>query len=325
MGRSGCGRGQHGTTASEAAPGGKGVFRWNVGRLAAKEDQTVVLHLVVRQSQPFDLAVNLHYAPVASGAKITVLEPNLTLKLEGPENVLFGKKQVYRLKVANTGTGNARGVEISLLPRGTGQTKPAVQAIGILPAGRERTVEVDLTPRDEGDLVIEVDATAEGGARAHLAEKIAVLKPALAVEIAAPGFQFVGKEITCQIVVTNPGTAAAEEVTLEAILPELVGYLSGTQEGLVAAEAGRVRWQLGQLAPAEPHAGSEMQHAGGRDRPDQGGIPRGGRSSGRWRGGGRDRRDCRPDAQSGRSIGADPRRHGDRVHTDGRESRQQGR
>jgi|LSQX01.3.fsa_nt_gb hypothetical protein len=240
-----------GTTASEAAPGGKGVFRWNVGRLAAKEDQTVVLHLVARQSQPFDLAVNLHYAPVASGAKITVLEPNLTLKLEGPENVLFGKKQVYRLKVANTGTGDARGVEISLLPRGTGQTKPAVQAIGILPAGRERTVEVDLTPRDEGDLVIEVDATAEGGARAHLAEKIAVLKPALAVEIAAPGFQFVGKEITCQIVVTNPGTAAAEEVTLEAILPELVGYLSGTQEGLVAAEAGRVRWQLGQLAPQQ--------------------------------------------------------------------------
>lgn len=240
-----------GTTASEAAPGGKGVFRWNVGRLAAKEDQTVVLHLVARQSQAFDLAVNLHYAPVASGAKITVLEPNLTLKLEGPEKVLFGKKQVYHLKVANTGTGDARGVEIALLPRGTGQTKPAVQAIGILPAGGDRTVEVELTPRDEGNLVIEVDATAEGGARAHLAEKIAVLKPALAVEVAVPGFQFVGKEITCQIVVTNPGTAAAEEVTLEAALPELVGYVSGTREGLVAAEQGRVRWQLGQLAPQQ--------------------------------------------------------------------------
>ncbi|NLS91564.1 MAG: DUF11 domain-containing protein [Planctomycetaceae bacterium] len=240
-----------GATSSEVAVNGTRLFRWKVGRLGAKDVQTVALHVVARQSQPLNLAVNWQHAPVATAASIHVLQPELKLDLEGPEEVLFGEKQLYRLNLENTGSGDARGVSLSLLPVGTGQEKPAVQPIGDLASGQKKTIEVELTARNEGDLVIQVDATAEGNVRTHLAEKVRVLRPGLGVDVTAPEFQFVGQELTYRIVVSNPGTAKVDEVTIQAALPETVSYVSCTKEGLIADQDGAIRWGVEALAPQE--------------------------------------------------------------------------
>ncbi len=240
-----------GATSSEVAVDGTRLFRWKIDQLGAKDVQTVALHVVARQSQPFSLAVNWQHAPVATAASIHVLQPELKLNLDGPEEVLFGKKQLYRLELENVGTGDARGVSLSLLPLGTGQERPAVQPIGDLAAGAKKTIEVELTARNEGDLVIQVDATAEGTARAHLSEKVQVLRPGLAVDVTAPEFQFVGKELTYQIVVRNPGTAKANQVSIEAALPNTVTYVSSTKDGQVADEDGLIRWAVETLGPQE--------------------------------------------------------------------------
>lgn len=240
-----------GATSSEVAVDGTRLFRWKIGRLGAKDVQTVVLHVVARQSQPLNLAVNWQHAPVATATSIHVLQPELKLNLDGPEEVMFGKKQLYRLELVNAGTGDARSVSLSLLPLGTGQEKPAVQPIGDLAAGQKKSIEVELTARNEGDLVIQVDATAEGNVHTHLSEKVRVLRPALAVEVAAPEFQFVGQEVTYRIVVTNPGTAKTSDVEIEAAVPETLTYVSGTKDGLVADENGQIRWAVEELAPQE--------------------------------------------------------------------------
>lgn len=240
-----------GATSSEVAANGTRLFRWKVGRLGAKDVQTVALHVVARQSQPLNLAVNWQHAPVATAASIHVLQPELRLDLEGPEEVLFGKRQLYRLNIENAGTGDARGVSLSLLPVGTGQEKPAVQPIGDLAAGQTKAIEVELTARNEGDLVIQVDATADGNVRTHLSEKVRVLRPGLGVDVAAPEFQFVGQELTYRIVVSNPGTAKVDEVTIQATLPETVSYVSCTKDGLIADQDGAIRWGVEALAPQE--------------------------------------------------------------------------
>ena len=240
-----------GATSSEVAVDGTRLFRWKIGRLGAKDVQTVVLHVVARQSQPLNLAVNWQHAPVATATSIHVLQPELKLNLEGPEEVLFGKKQLYRLELENAGTGDARSVSLSLLPLGTGQEKPAVQPIGDLRAGQKKTIEVELTARNEGDLVIQVDATAEGNVHTHLSEKVRVLRPALAVEVAAPEFQFVGQEVTYRVVVTNPGTAKAKEVVIDAVIPETLTYISSTKDGLIADEDGKIQWGVEELGPQE--------------------------------------------------------------------------
>ena len=240
-----------GATSSEVAVDGTRLFRWKIGRLGPKDVQTVVLHVVARQSQPLNLAVNWQHAPVATATSIHVLQPELKLNLDGPEEVLFGKRQVYRLELENAGTGDARSVSLSLLPLGTGQEKPAVQAIGDLSAGQKKSIEVELTARNEGDLVIQVDATAEGNVHAHLSEKVRVLRPALAVEVAAPEFQFVGQELAYRIVVSNPGTAKTSEVEIEAAVPETLTYVSSTKDGLIADEDGKIRWAIDELGPQE--------------------------------------------------------------------------
>lgn len=240
-----------GATSSEVAVDGTRLFRWKIGRLGAKDVQTVVLHVVARQSQPLNLAVNWQHAPVATATSIHVLQPELKLNLDGPEEVLFGKKQLYRLELENAGTGDARGVSLALLPLGTGQEKPAVQPIGDLAAGQKKTIEVELTARNEGDLVIQVDATAEGNVQTHLSEKVRVLRPALAVDVAAPEFQFVGQDVTYRIVVTNPGTAKTSEIQIDAAVPATLTYVSSTKDGLVTDEDGQIRWTVKELGPQE--------------------------------------------------------------------------
>ena len=240
-----------GATSSEVAVDGTRLFRWKIGHLGAKDVQTVALHVVARQSQSLNLAINWQHAPVSTAASIHVLQPELKLDLDGPEEVLFGKRQLYRLSLENIGTGQARGVSLSLLPLGTGQEKPAVQAIGDLASGQKKTIEVELTARNEGDLVIQVDASAEGNIQTHLSEKVRVLRPALAVDVTAPEFQFVGQELTYRIVISNPGTAKVSKVNIQAVVPESVTYVSSTKDGLITDEDTQVEWAVDELAPQE--------------------------------------------------------------------------
>ncbi len=123
-----------------------GQLRWKVGRLEARGRQRLVLHLVPRQSRPFDLAVKWDYAPAPSQTLIEVEEPKLAIALQGPRELLFGKGEVYRLEVTNAGNGDAENVSIALTPAGAGdRQKPAAHNLGSLKAGQKKTIDVELT------------------------------------------------------------------------------------------------------------------------------------------------------------------------------------
>jgi hypothetical protein len=129
-------------TTHVTPPGAVGEpFQWNVGHLDGKSKEKLVLRLVPRQSRPFDLAVRWDYKPAASQAMIEVQEPKLAVHLDGPSEVLYGKKELFRLKISNVGTGPAENVLISLLPVGTGENRPVTHHMAILAAGEERVME----------------------------------------------------------------------------------------------------------------------------------------------------------------------------------------
>ena len=116
-----------------------GAIDWKVGRLDAKSHERLTIRIIPRQSRPFDLAVRWESKPVASQAMIEVQEPKLSLQLEGPHEVLYGKKELYRLKLSNTGSGNAENVTIVMTPIGAGENVPASHKVGLL-AGRRGEV-----------------------------------------------------------------------------------------------------------------------------------------------------------------------------------------
>ena len=117
---------------------------------------------------------------------IEVQEPKLSLELEGPHEVFYGKKELYRLKLANKGSGNAENVVIVVTPVGAGDNVSASHKVGLLAAGEEKSLDVELTARQGGLLTIQAEARADGGLHAELAEKVLVRRAGLKLDIAGP-------------------------------------------------------------------------------------------------------------------------------------------
>jgi len=239
-----------GTAESAKKKDEPGQIVWKLGRMEAMGRQRLVLRLVPRQNRPIDLAMQWHSAAVASQAKIEVQEPKLAIALQGPREVQFGKGEVYRLEVTNTGNGDAENVVISLTPAGPGEKQaPATHRFGPLAAGQRKSIDVELTARQTGDLMIQVEAGADGGVRAELAEKILVRRPSLKVEVEGPAVHFVGNEAAYRIRVSNPGSAPARNVTVTATLPSGTKFLASPQTARQGPEQGKVTWTLESVGP----------------------------------------------------------------------------
>ncbi|MGA2063040.1 MAG: hypothetical protein ABSG67_21415, partial [Thermoguttaceae bacterium] len=108
-------------------------FQWKVGRLEGKSQEKMSLRIIPRQSRPFDLAVRWESKPATSQTLIEVQEPKLEMQLDGPREVFYGKKETYRLKMSNSGTGNAEGVTVKFVPVGAGDNIQATYELGLLP------------------------------------------------------------------------------------------------------------------------------------------------------------------------------------------------
>ncbi len=227
---------QAGSAAQISAP-----FQWKVGRLEPKSLQRISLRIVPRQSRPFDLAVRWDFKPAASQTLIEVQEPKLEMKLDGPREVFYGKKETYRLKMMNTGTGNAEGVMIKFVPIGAGDNVQAVYDLGLLPAGEDKLVEVELTARQSGMLEIHVEAKGDAGIHAELIEKVLVRRAGLEIGVEGPKLQFVGTAATYVVRLGNPGNAPAKNINLTAKLPPGLKYIGGI-EGARSETGGKLHW-----------------------------------------------------------------------------------
>jgi uncharacterized repeat protein (TIGR01451 family) len=226
-----------------------GVVQWKLGTLGPKGRERLTLRIIPRQSRPFDLAVRWEYKPVATQTLIEVQEPKLTLQLSGPREILFGKKEPFHLKLSNAGNGIAENIVLTLMPIGPGENVPASQKIGALAPGEEKNLDVELTARQAGNLMIRIDARADGGIRAELAEKVLVRRAALKLNIDGPKVQFLGVAGNFTVRVRNPGTATAKNVRLELTLPVGAKYISGIDDAQFDPVAGKLNWTLESLVP----------------------------------------------------------------------------
>jgi len=240
------------TGATHAAVSGEPgePFQWKVGHLAANSSERLVLRVMPRESRPFDLAVRWDYQPIASQTMIEIQEPKLVMNLGGPREILFGEKEIFQLKLSNVGTGDADNVVITLSPNGTGDNQPVSQNLGTIEAGGQKSIEVELTARQVGNLVIKVAVRGDAGVYAELAEKVLVRRAALQVDVQGPKVQYVGAVASYQIRVSNPGTAPAKNIELSVKVPPGAKYLSGIDDSRLEANGTKVAWTLDNLNPS---------------------------------------------------------------------------
>jgi uncharacterized repeat protein (TIGR01451 family) len=226
-----------------------GAIAWKVGHVDAKSQQRLTIRLVPRQNRPFDLGVRWEFKPIATQAMIEVQEPKLSLKLEGPREVQYGKKEIYRLKLSNTGNGNAENVLLVLTPVGAGDNLPASHKVGLLPAGEEKSLDVELTARQTGTLTIQAEARADNGVRTDLEEKVLVHRAALKLNVEGPRVQFVGSVANYVVHIRNTGTAPARNIRFTILLPNGARYLSGVEGIRRSNTQNKLEWVLESLGP----------------------------------------------------------------------------
>jgi uncharacterized repeat protein (TIGR01451 family) len=235
---------EDGNQTGQAASAGMQTIEWSLPRLDAKSQENLSLQIVPRQSRPFDLAVQWTFTPITSTAVVQVQEPKLTMNLAGPADVLFGDTKIYKMTLANPGTGDAENVVIQLSPL-TGQPgSPTRHPIGTIRAGDNKVIEVELTARQSGKLVIHAEATADGGLQAEVSEEISVRRAALEMKVVGGKMRYAGTISAYQIDLLNSGTAPAENVQVVATLPVGTKLVTATNAGKASSDGGKVQWTI---------------------------------------------------------------------------------
>jgi len=235
-----------GRTDQENGTGTVGRIVWSIDALAARATEEFQLTVVPRDSRTFSLDVNWRFAPPPTSATVEVLEPQLQVAVLGPDDVLFGKPTTYKIVLSNPGTGRAEHVAVSLAPLSPGGGERSMQQVGGLDAGETRELQIEVTPRDQGGLTLQVEATADGELRTEAARQVRVRRPELQLAAKGPALKYAGTSATYQVSVVNAGDAAAENVQVDLRLPAGAKYVGGVASARVSSRG--ITWSLGRLA-----------------------------------------------------------------------------
>lgn len=242
-----------GTIAQPSDLQSAGSIEWQLTRLEAGANEALDIRLVPRSSRPLELGVSWTLAPVGSRAVVEVQEPKLRLHVAGPDEVLYGKPQLYRLTLSNPGTGTAENVKLELMPPGGGNQAVTAHTVGDLGPGVSQSIEVELTAREAGKLFVKAIALAEGGLSADDSKEIFCRKPELEVDWRGPESKFTGTEATHFFRVRNPGTAPAEDVIVTVNLPPGAALVSASEGQTFDAKHDQIAWRIGTLGPGDDY------------------------------------------------------------------------
>lgn len=175
--------------------------------------------------------------------------PQITIEKTAPTAMQVGKAATFLVKVRNTGTIVATGVEVrDQVPKGTQLTSTTPRAsqgtrgeliwsLGTLEPGGETTVEMQVTPTEEG----EIGSVATVHFSAAASAKGVATKPELVLESSGPAEVLIGDTFTLTILLSNPGSGVATGVVLSERIPAGLRHSAGAD----------LEYDIGTLQPGE--------------------------------------------------------------------------
>jgi len=217
---------------------------WTISQLPAGTSERMFVRLTAARSGNYDLDVDWTLLPQKSVAKVQVHEPQLDLRIEGPDEVVFGQSQTYKVHVLNPGDGTAPGVVFTLSPN---SATPQTQRIGDIPPGKEAQFDVELTANDLGDLKIHGLATGDLDLRAEAAKTIRVAAAKLEAMLSGPEVKFQNTSATYNLQVQNTGTISSEKIMAKLRLPAGVKFVGGLDEAVQQGDV--LSWEIISLPP----------------------------------------------------------------------------
>lgn len=183
-------------------------------------NQQCVLRLDISTARPEHFAIDLEWTalPQTGQVDLDVQQPMLQLALEGPSETTFGRPELYRLRVKNPGNATIKDVSVNLTaePYGRNSTR-----IGEIPAGSERTIEVELTFQQAGMINLLAEAQSKEFSIATQEQiEVNVRQAQLVPSITGPEQHYQGSIADYEIAIVNQGAIASEQVQCSLNLPK---------------------------------------------------------------------------------------------------------
>lgn len=159
--------------------------------------------------------------------------PQVDVHWVGEETLNIGQRSQCSLIVTNSGSSLVRNVVVeAAIPPGVDvvQALPSPQSgtsrwsVGDLEPGQEHAIEMIVVPRERGDVALNAFVRFTG----YSTSVFPVQEPMLQMHVEGPDNLTVGEQTGYVITVHNPGTGVAQNVVIEARVPQGLQHRSGS-------------------------------------------------------------------------------------------------
>jgi uncharacterized repeat protein (TIGR01451 family) len=215
----------------EAVPKGD-VLIWHLGDVPAGSERLITLTVTPTATGGFEHAATV---TMAAGAKsrTVVRAPQLKVELAATSGkILRGQPVTFRIAITNPGDGPARSVSVKAklspgLRHESGEPNEQnlyEQTLAVIAAGETITLDSlvadTILGGDQSCSVVAKSPDVVAGAPSAVNEaKVVVIEPKLTVKVAGPKERFTDTLGAYEVVLENPGTAAARNVKVVATVP----------------------------------------------------------------------------------------------------------
>ncbi|MBN2023017.1 MAG: DUF11 domain-containing protein [Pirellulales bacterium] len=242
-----------GTRLIDAVPpasrGARGELVWQLGKLDPGKETTVEMRVMPTVEGEIGSVATVFFQADASARSFST-RPQLVVDVSAPRQVMIDESATLTITVSNPGTGVATGVVIEeRVPPGLQHEAGAEleYEVGTLAPNESRTLELKLTAVRPGPGANVLAARAEGVPQVTKELPIDVIAPELKIALDGPASRFLKREAIYRVAVSNPGSAPAREVLLEATLPSGLQFVRANNNGQFDPKTRKVQWALAEL------------------------------------------------------------------------------
>jgi uncharacterized repeat protein (TIGR01451 family) len=225
---------------------------WKIGTFQPKEKRTILVRITPREvGQIGSVATVQFFSEVAD---TDVKKPELKLSMSVQSQARLGEPVVYRFKVTNTGTEDAKQVFIrNILPDGLSHPggEDLEYSIGTLQAGESEEIVLTLTAESPGTSTNRVLVTAESGVKIEKTVSLKIVASPLIISRTGPKQANVDQQTTFINLITNDSNHPLERITVTEKIPLGMKFIEATYGGRYDPTTKSVAWSIDRLGPKQ--------------------------------------------------------------------------
>jgi hypothetical protein len=216
---------------------------WHVTEIAPGQSKAMRVSFEATKPEHFAVDIEWTVLPQTGQLQLNVHQPQLNLAIEGPSSVLWGKPEIYRLRIRNPGNADVKDVDVQLAAGAYGSSQ---SKIGDIPAGSEKIVEVELTFQHSGAIQLSGLASSKSdGLDSQAAIEVAVQQVELAAVWEGLAQQYQGSVAEQRLTVSNQSQVVTENVACLVSIPSGLKIVSLPPDAKL--EGNQVRWVIPNL------------------------------------------------------------------------------